>query len=399
MKKNSSIKTFLQLLLILSIVSCTEPYILQTSSFESAIVIEAILTNEVKFQEVKLSRSFKLEENESDIESGAVVKVIGTDGSVYDFTEIDGVYKSVVPFQALPDVYYKLNIVTANGNNYVSNIEKLTTNTPLENITAAVAINEGVKGIEIVANSYDPSESSNYYRYTYEETFKVIVPNWSNGQLIFNDALKTVEVIPRDNPETRVCYTTTKSKEILILSTKEDLEDRVSNFPIRFIAQSDYIIMHRYSILVKQFVQSYDSFNFYKILKSFSSSDNVLSQVQPGFVYGNITCTNNPNEKVIGIFDVASVSEKRIFFSYEDIFPGEIPPLYFDTCDVREFDSSCTGSLASPCGYQGYSGLKYFYDAGTYVFYEKVGVMYRMVSPLCGDCTSFSSNVIPPFWQ
>lgn len=399
MKKNSSIKILLQLLLILSIVSCTEPYSLQTNSFESVIVIEAILTNEVKFQEVKLSRSFRLEENESDLESGAVVKIIGTDGSVYDFTEIDGIYKSVVPFQALPDVYYKLNIVTANGNNYVSNIEKLTTNTPLQDISAAVAIKEGVKGVEIVANSYDPSKTSGYYRFTYEETYKVIVPNWSNGQLIFNEGLQTIEIIPRDDPETRICYTTNKSKEILILSTKEDLEDRVSNFPIRFIAQSDYIITHRYSILVKQFVQSYNTYNFYKILKSFSSADNVLSQVQPGFVYGNIICTNNPNEKVIGIFDVASVSEKRIFFNYEDIFPGEIPPLYFNACDVKEFDSSCTGSLSSSCGYKGYAGLKYFYEAGTYVFYEKDGVMYKMVSPLCGDCTFFSSNVIPPFWQ
>jgi hypothetical protein len=22
-----------------------------------------------------------------------------------------------------------------------------------------------------------------------------------------------------------------------------------------------------------------------------------------------------------------------------------------------------------------------------------------MVKPICGDCTSFSSNIIPPFWQ
>ena len=399
MKKNSILKGILQLLIILSIVSCTEPYVLQTNNFESAIVIEAILTNEMKFQEVKLSRTFKLEESESDLESGADVKIIGTDGSVYDFAEVDGIYKSVIQFQAMPDVYYKLNVTTSNGNNFISNIEKLTAPTQLDNITAEVTLKEGVKGVEILANSYDASRSSNYYRYTYEETYKVIVPNWSNGQLIINDLFETVDIIPRNDPETRVCYTTAKSKEIIIKSTTEDLEDRISNFPVRFIPQSDHIIMHRYSILVKQFVQSYDSYNFYKTLKSFSSADNVLSQIQPGFVYGNIICTNNPNEKVIGIFDVASISEKRIFFNYEDIFPGELPPSYFNECEVREFDSSCIGPFSSPCGYQGFSGLKYFYDAGTYVFYEKVGVMYRMVSPLCGDCTSFSSNVIPLFWQ
>lgn len=399
MKKISSIKVLFQLLLILSIISCTEPYSLQVNNFQSVIVIEAVLTNEMKFQEVKLSRTFKFEENQNEVESGAVVKIIGADGSVYDFVETDGVYKSVLQFQAVPDVNYELNIVTSNGNNYVSNVEKLPTASPLENITASVVLQEGVKGVEIAANSYDPSNTSKYYRYTYEETYKVIVPNWSAGKLIFNPANSSVAIVPRDDPETRVCYSTNNSKSIILKSTNEEIEDRVSNFPVRFIAQDDYIITNRYSILVKQFVQSYDSYNFYKILKSFSSSDNVLSQVQPGFVYGNIRCINNANEKVIGIFDVATVSEKRIFFNYEDLFPGEFPPPYFDTCEVREFDSSCTGPFSSPCGYQGYAGLRYFYDAGTYVFYEKVGVMYRMVSPLCGDCTFFSSNVIPPFWQ
>lgn len=399
MKKNSILKVFFQLLLILSIVSCTEPYSLQTNSFESAIVIEAVLTNEFQFQEVKLSRTFRLEENESDLESGADVKIVGSDGSIHNFAETDGIYKSIAKFQALPDVFYELNVTTTNGNNYVSNVEKLTTNTPLTNIETAVVEKEGVKGVEILANSYDPLNSSNYYRFTYEETYKVIVPNWSNGQLIFNNFFDTVAVIPRNDPETRICYSTDKSKQIIIKSTKEEAEDRVANFPVRFIAQSDYIIMHRYSILVKQFVQSYDSYNFYKILKSFASSDNVLSQIQPGYVYGNIRCTNNPSAKVIGIFDVASVSEQRIFFNYEDIFPGEFPPPYFNECEIREFDSSCVGPFSSPCGYQGYAGLKYFYDAGTYVFYEKVGDIYRMVSPLCGDCTSFSSNEIPVFWQ
>jgi hypothetical protein len=57
-------------------------------------------------------------------------------------------------------------------------------------------------------------------------------------------------------------------------------------------------------------------------LKELSGSDGILSQNQPGFFFGNIKSVENPNEKVIGYFEVSSVSSQRIFFNYEDVFPG-----------------------------------------------------------------------------
>ena len=69
MKKNSNIISILQLLLIFSIVSCTEPYALQSSTYESALVVEAVLTNEAKQHEVKLTRTFRLDENENENEN------------------------------------------------------------------------------------------------------------------------------------------------------------------------------------------------------------------------------------------------------------------------------------------------------------------------------------------
>ena len=137
MKKNISIKSILQLLMIFSIVSCTEPYALQSNTYESALVVEAVLTNEAKQHEVKLTKTYRLEENENEVETGAVVKIYGDDGSVQDFEEIDGIYKSTNIFQAIAGVKYKLTIETSNGNNYVSNLETLTTVTPIEEITAS----------------------------------------------------------------------------------------------------------------------------------------------------------------------------------------------------------------------------------------------------------------------
>ena len=204
-------------------------------------------------------------ENENENETGAVVKIYGDDGSVYDFAESNGTYKSTITFQAIPDVNYRLDIETSNGNNYVSNLETLTTATPLDSITATPVISNGVSGVEIAAFSFDPLNTSKYYRYTYEETYKVIVPRWSPNKLTFEDD-NSIEISLRDDPETRTCYSTNISNDIIITSTNELLEDRITNFPIRFIPQDDYSIANRYSILVTQYVESFDSYNFYRIL-------------------------------------------------------------------------------------------------------------------------------------
>jgi len=82
--------------------------------------------------------------------------------------------------------------------------------------------------------------------------------------------------------------------------------------------------MNRYSIFVKQYVQNFAAHTFYQTLKDISGSESILSQTQPGFFAGNIKSDDNPNEKVIGFFDVSSVSNKRIFFNFSDLLFSDL---------------------------------------------------------------------------
>lgn len=395
MKTKKNIQYAFQLLLITIFVSsCTEPYALQSTNGNSALVVEATITNELKHQEIKLTRTYSLDETGPTFEEGAIIKVISDSGLVYNFDEDGDKYVSIDPFQAVAGEAYRLSIQTANGKNYLSDLQTLTTVNQIESVTATATTENGVSGVQIAVNNFDPTNTSKYYRYTYEETYKVIVPKWSPNKLIIN-RLDTLQLIPRVG-ETRVCFSDNKSTNIIITSTNDLVEDRVSNFPIRFIPQSDYIIANRYSILVKQYIQNFDSYNFYKILKSFSSTDNLLSQIQPGFIYGNIECVEQPNEKVIGIFDVASVSTKRIFFNYEDIFPGQLYPDYFETCPTVQFDAGAYGPLHVNDGWE---ALKSSIISGRLIYFSHTGNIFQMVKPVCGDCTTFSSNVIPAFWE
>ncbi|MQP25465.1 DUF4249 family protein [Flavobacterium sp. LMO8] len=397
MKAIQKIQNILLLVVILvACNACTEPYALQSSNYQNYLVVEATLTNGLKKQEVKLTRTYRLEEREPTAEQNATVKVFGDDGSVFLFEEENEKYVSVDEFEPLPNVAYRLEIETENGKRYISTEQILPSISELESVVAIRKTNDlGTDGVEIQANSFDPTNSSKFYRFTFEETYKVIVPYWSPNKLTFNPD-NSITISLRDNPETRTCYSNDKSRTIILENTINFQEDRILNFPVHFIPQSDYKIANRYSILVSQYIHNATSFEFYKILKSISEEGSNLSQVQPGLIPSNVTCIEQPNEIVVGLFDIATVSSVRIFFDYEDVFPGELSPEYPYTCEITEFDSSCFGIT---CPASGFNALKNAYQTGKLIFYQNNGPYYKMVKPVCGDCNSFSSNIIPSFWQ
>ncbi|MTH15038.1 DUF4249 domain-containing protein [Flavobacterium sp. LC2016-01] len=383
-----------------SISGCTEQYVFQSNTFESILVVQANITNELKKQEVKVSRSYRLGGKEEEFEKGANVYVTDSENNNYDFEleDFSGLYVSKNPFQAVPGRSYQLNIATKDGKSYSSALQTLTTVSEI-NVEPKVETVDGIKGVQIVVTSNDPTATSKFYRFEYEETYKIVSPYWSPNKLIvdpsmINDPEPNFLIVPRTK-ETRVCFTTKKSDDLILISNVGQSEDRI-NFPIRFIDMASPLLNERYSIIVRQYVQSSESYTYYKTLKTLSTSSSLFSQVQPGFNYGNLKNNDDPEEKVIGYFEVSSVSSKRIFFNFRDIFPVEPYPPFFMQCIPQELANcwdakGCAGAtilalVKSPVPEKVYYGSRL--NMQIVVFVE---------SP-CGDCTSISSNIKPLFW-
>ena len=402
-------KISLFLLLALAITGCTEQYAFKNTDFESALVVEGTITNEIKNQTIRVSQVYELEETGPKFETGANVFISDDQGNEYQFEEKDTIYASITPFKAEPGRKYQLKIRTKEGKNYTSDEQTLTTETKIDNVTATVETVEGQRGVQINVDSYDPTNTSKYYRYEYTETYKIIAPWWDYRQTKLYEYPEIpanpiegtpaipggigISVTPRVG-ESKTCFSSKNSDKIILTTTNSFNEDRV-HFPIRFISNQNYIITHRYSIFVKQYVQNLAAHTFYKTLRDLSTSGNILSPKQPGFFYGNIKSVENPNEKVIGFFEVSSVSSERIYFNYTDLFPNEpAPPYYVDDCQPREF-LDCFGDI--PC-----RGVQLRSAIGSNLLIHFSSSMgnntYFMVPPQCGDCTTFSSNIIPPFW-
>lgn len=382
------------LLLLLSsvFIGCSEAYNLQTNNYEELLVVEATITNEFKKQEIKITKTSKFEDEDVQVETGATVNVYDNKGKNYIFKEESGIYVSENEFQAEPNLQYTLDILTSDGKRYQSSSQTLTTKNEIESITPKVVTNNEGRGVEINIKSYDPTNTSKYYRYKYEETYKIIAPKWSDTKAIITGP-RQVALEP-NSINTKTCYSTKKSNDIILTSTINLNEDRV-NFPVRFISDQNYIISHRYSILVTQYVQSLESYNFYRIMKEISTSSSTLSPKQPGILNGNIKCITNNNEKVIGFFDVSSASSKRIFFNYKDLFPDEEIPPYFTDCTLSTY-RLCFGFADPPC--TGNALINELKDNRITYFFLNYPIDYIMVPVECGDCTSFSSNIIPSFW-
>lgn len=380
--------------------ACVEPIDIETLTFEDVLVIEARITNELKHQEIKLSRSFKFEDEDPVFESNADVKIIDDSNNIFQFRESSmGSYFSVVEFKAQPNIKYQLQIQTNSGKSYISKKVELTNSSSIDNVYASREIIDSEnEGVSIFIDSNDPDGNSKYYSYEYEETYKIIAPYWSPVDMIVVDNKHLVKQ-PKTKEE-RTCYNSVDSNTIIQTETTNLTEDRVSKFEVRFIPRDNAIISYRYSILIRQYIQSFDAFSYFKTLNKLSGSGNIFSQNQPGFFSGNIFSTDNKEEKVIGFFEVNSVSSKRIFFNYYDLFPDEPLPPYFVDCKLG-FPSTKmeAGEPSSLMDLLNAGTVKYYEENDNYPNPENENEgKYIVVSTPCGDCTQLGTNVKPDFW-
>ncbi len=421
--------------LILLSFGCLEEVEIDTSveasiNIEEILIVEATLTDELKNQIILLSRGSSFANDSTELyERNAMVSIVDNTGNRFVFLDDgEGRYVSETSFAAQSGVSYQLSVVTDRGEELIS--EQVTSSgiSTIDNIYAERIISDGGDdGMAIFVDSSNPSGELNNYRYTYEETYKIIAPNWTSrefeiieegGEPILDEdgeliafTVPDVQLKLREQEE-RVCYNTVSSNEIL-LSDGISLDRNVlGGNLIRFINRIDPILSHRYSILVRQFLQSADAANFYNTLLQFSQNANVFTEIQPGLIEGNVSFVNDPDAVVIGYFDVASVTERRLFFDYTDFFPGEDLPPYFGTVNcVRKIapllgDPERDGPpppAPDICG--GAQSLVELIQLEDIEFFlstsDPPGVCegpYFVTQRECGDCTALGSNIVPEFW-
>ena len=389
------IKNILFYALFLALAACTEPFPIETIEFEDILVVESTLTDEMKRQVVRLSKTIQLENFGLDVVDNADVIIEDSNGNVFMFSQDAGTqtYLSDIEFQAEQNTQYTLKIRTSDGRGYTSRAVETPPKATIERVYAEFVSEAGKEGVQVFIDSDDAMGGAKYFRYEYEETYKVQLPanakfDWEIVNYSEFTQTGILVLTPRDWTDEEFCYPTVNSKGIIQTSTSELDENRVVRFPIRFIDKGDPVLRRRYSILVKQYVQNLEAHTFYQTLEDLGNVESLLSQGQPGFVKGNIVSETDTDEKVLGYFGASSVSSQRIFFDHKD-FGFELPP-YFVKCEwlnSREIS---------------FQELKRLLEFGNYQVYFTADIVegpHLLTQSECSNCTAYTTHIKPDFWE
>lgn len=425
------------------------PQNLLNENFNGILIVESNITDVEKQQVVLLSRmqqvesdsTVNVEENrffkansgiplpnglQPVFESGAEVSIVDNLGNVFNFTESEsGIYKSVSPFSSLPGNSYSINVKTSDNQEYASEFIMSQATSNIDNVYAERIINdEGVEGMGIYVDASFNETENKQLRYVFEETYKIIAPQWTPWDFeIIRDETEIIQdpvsgevieilypdvrLVPREREE-QICYKTDFSNQEILVNANNITTTSSKRNLVRFLNRNNPVISHRYSILIKQFLVSPESFEFYERLRSFSSSESVFSQVQPGSLEGNVFDIDG-DTNVIGYFDVSSEVSTRLYFNYEDYFPGEPLPRYFGVIDCdrilsppipnpeRDGPPSPDGQCPFPLIDRIKQELVEHFGNNS----EPPPICegpYTIVNTICGDCNVIGSNVEPEFW-
>lgn len=359
----------------ISIPSCVyefEPEL--NSNYSSHLVVFASITNENKPVEVSLSRTGNFEDNFPVPEINASVFIVSDNGNeiqLYEYS--DGKYKSLEPYSATEGVGYKIRIHTIGGEIYESNYEKLPDIIEVKNVGFEFVsiptdnLDENVEACQFYVDV--ESSSLNYLRFEMIETWEIkmpYIPNW-----YFNG----VEFIEPNLPVN--CWVTKKIDDVKILNTNLLGSGTFSKLPLTQVTYETNRFYIKYCLTVKQHNMSKRVYEYWKSQEE-NIGTNTLYSKNLFQTRGNINNVNDPDEPVIGIFEVSSVSEKHVFV---DDVPASIYP-GFDNCKPYN------------------PPLDTDYMFGYYlVIIDPIGTT-AVISKKCVDCTKVDGNPEKPdFWE
>lgn len=371
------------MLLGVCLAACVETYeIPDTEAASRYLVVEgAISSGESR---VVLTRINNLNESTVRYEDQAVVQIENEGGSyLVTFSELDsGQYRASLDLDK--DDQYRLKISTSDQHEYVSDFVPVLVTPEIDSVTWGTVDN----GVQIYVTTHDPQNRTQYYRWTYQETWEDRSPFSSGLEYVDN------EVVYRDLATNQVytCWKSGASTRILAASTVKLLEDVVYKEPVAFIDPDDSPKLDvKYSILVKQYAITKEAFAFWDLLRNNSEELGSLFDAQPTQLTGNIRCVTHPDEPVVGYVSISSVTEKRMFIRRRQV-PLSIPYNRFFSCVLDTIPDNPEDLEMAFAPQDSIPITEYINDFGQ--------MFYLSASRYCGDCTARGGvNVRPTFWE
>lgn len=377
--------------IILVAAQCTIPLDTESFNYEQTLVVDGIITDEFTNHEIILKYTKPIDGDIEELVDDASVFVETNDGDQIDFTfdPYKGSYVSSEPFACETGKTYQLIFIMDDNEEYRSSINQYVASPPIDSIYDRYAesapdgatSNEG--GIQFFIDSHSSDTEAHYFRYEWEEDYKIITPTQAFERYIVGRG-----IIEKEYP-THICYAHDESASTII-GNNLDTKNSMVEFPVRFVPGSSDLLRNRYSILVKQYSIDANAYAFYSRFKKLNESSGSLFDKQIGTVAGNIRSMSDPNKIVLGYFEVAGVTEKRAFFNFQDLDPAFSRPEYRGDCGP-EFVTITTYQQAPTIG-------SYGIDLDVIGYYQGISAYPMITNKNCTDCTGYGPTSPPDYW-
>jgi hypothetical protein len=379
---------------LVTLLCCKKPYDPPASSTpNSYLVVEGVFNFSHDSTVIKVSRTVNLNSKTTfNPVLGAVVTIEGEqNGSavLYDYSNSGRYYNNDLNFYLSAAQRFRLRIVDG-SKVYLSDFVEVTKTPPIDSV--GYNIQNGV--LNMYVNTQDPTNNSKYYRWDYQETWLFHAKYASSFVLDPN----VNAIVPR-GPYQQVyyCYGNDVSPHIILNSTDKLAKNVLYQSPITQIPLTSEKIESKYSILVSQYAVTQDAFRFYQTLEKNTEQLGSIFAVQPSELTGNIHCTSNPTELVLGYITATNVQTKRIYILQENL--PDVQPLYPYDCQqdtALYMDKLGTNEVQNtlinpPIDYIPTSAI---YASGVPVI---IGYLYSTIQ--CTDCTIRGSTYPPSWWQ
>lgn len=379
------------ILLLFGLMGCVEPYDFVVDETVEAMVVEAQFSNHLGSHRVLLSSSRGLEDDIVSPVSGATVSIVEDGALEINLIEIEsGIYETEPSVAGKIGSTYELNIQLKDGATFRSSPEVLKKPVPIDSIWGRYIElpseeDDGfIQGVQLFVDSHDFDNEASYFRYEYQEDFEVKAAFPS----LLEWDYETESYGPRDFP-IGVCYEKTNSQGILVATTSGLSENRLSEFPVKMIEQSDPELRGNYAIIMKQFALNESGFQYYKNLRENNESAGSFFDKQKGTIPGNISPVGS-SLPVLGYFEVAGLSMDTAFFHSSDYAKQGFRVTKYAAGECSESDNL----EVSPAELN--NGLM---QGKNIVYVDNLSGIAKLSSIPCSDCRVYADIKKPEYWD
>ncbi len=411
-------------LLVVFIYSCTNELGVESFDFERSVVVDALFTDEEKVHEIRLSYSSPVEQDTLFPLTLAQVWIEDDNQTVLNFDEASaGYYRSESVFKGVTGRSYKLVFITESGQRYESDPELLIKSPEIEQIRHELISRpidrsaEFEQGLQFFIDSKDESGDAQFFRYEWNSAKKTTVPYPEQYKVRIipdQNPLHTPRYILTPHPQDRIpetCFELINSSRIILSNTLGLTESSALDVPAGFFSVNYLNFMERFTLEISQYAISQEAFNYYRLLKDFNETNGSLFDKQQGAFGGNMRSISDPDEVVLGYFEVGGLSRKRVFYNFDDF--GDALTKFSDVCETNTLNVHVTEVQSD--GVIEFVSQEFFdrFGSGDFRIYDVANFEMKewrpgslslfgdllLASNFCVNCRNYGDLILPPdYW-